>query len=143
MPYFITSSPFLRRPTASASTPTIRSITSVSSFTPGGAVDRVHHVVQIGRELEDVLAIERRDERAIEPVHDLVCDLVGLVLQSLDGLDVGDAALGRRVEQLAQMLRRDRVALGDRDEQIEELFFPGQEAHSRPRVIGWFPRPRT
>src|SRR6059036_486470 len=101
-----------------------------------GAVDRVHHIVQIGRELEDVLAIERRDEGAIEPVHYLMRDLVGLVLQSLDRLDVGDAALGGRVEQLAQMLRRDRAARGDRYEQVEELFFPGQEAHGRPHVIG-------
>ena len=83
-----------------------------------------------------VLAIERRDERAIEPVHHFVRDLVGLVLQSLDGLDVGDAAFGGRVEQLAQMLRRDRAARGDLDEQGEELFFPGQQAHGRPHVIG-------
>ena len=109
----------------------------------GGAVDRVHHVVQIGCELVDVLAIERRDECAVESVHHLVRDLVGLVLESLDRLDVGDAALGGRVEQVVQMLRRDRVARGDRDEQVEELFFPGQEAHGRPRVIGWFRRPRT
>src|SRR5207245_3606664 len=40
MQYFITSSPFLRRPTASASTPTIRWITSVSCFTPCGARPR-------------------------------------------------------------------------------------------------------
>ncbi len=91
----------------------------------GGAVDRVHHVVQIGRELVDVLAIERRDEGAIEPVHHFVRDLVSLVLQSLDRLDAGDAAIGRRVEQLAQMLGRDFVARGDLDEQVEELFFPG------------------
>src|SRR5438477_433823 len=40
MQYFMTSSPFLRRPTASASTPTIRWITSVSCFTPCGARPR-------------------------------------------------------------------------------------------------------
>jgi hypothetical protein len=34
------------------------------------------------------------------------------------------------------MLCRDRVALGDRDEQVEEFFFPGQEAHGLPRVLG-------
>src|SRR5207247_11052765 len=57
-------------------------------------------------------------------------------LPIFDRLDVGDAALGGRVEQLAQMLRRDRAARGDRYEQVEELFFPGQEAHGRPHVIG-------
>jgi len=72
----------------------------------------------------DVLAIERRDECAVEPVHHLVCDLVGLVLQALDRLDVRDAALGGPVEQPAEMLCCDRVARRDRDEQVEELFFP-------------------
>ncbi len=122
----------------------------MSCFTPCGARPkwkiwerRVHHVVQVGRQLVDVLAIERRDEGAIEPVHHFVRDLVGLVLQSLDRLDVGDAAVRRRVEQLAQMLRRDRVALGDRNEQVEELFFPGQKAHDRPRIRGVVGRPKT
>jgi hypothetical protein len=36
------------------------------------------------------------------------------------------------------MLRRDLVALGNLDEQVEELFFPGQEAHGCPRRIGGY-----
>ena len=85
------------------------------------AVHRVHHVVQIRGELVDVFPVERRDEGAVEPVHDLVRDLVGLVLESLERLDVGRATLGLRREQLAQVVRRLLVAVGDFDEQVEEF----------------------
>ena len=69
----------------------------------------------------DVFPVERRDEGAVEPVHDLVRDLVGLVLESLERLDVGRATLGLRREQLAQVVRRLLVAVGDFDEQVEEF----------------------
>ena len=47
-------------------------------------VDRVHHVVERARQGVDVLAIERRDERAVEPLDDLVGQEVALVLDFLD-----------------------------------------------------------
>jgi len=101
------------------------------------AVDHVHHVVQVGRELVDIFAIERCDEGAVQPVHHFVGDLVGLVLEPFDRFDVTDAALGRRREQVAQVLRRLLVPRSHRDEQVEELFFPGQQAHGRvSRVRG-------
>src|SRR5438876_701173 len=104
---------------------------------PRDAVDHVHHVVQVGGELMDVLPVERRDEGAVQPVHHLVGDLVGLVLEPLDRLDVGDATLGGRGEEVAQMLGRLFGPRGHRDEQVEELFFPGQQAHgSVSRVKG-------
>ncbi len=74
----------------------------------------------------DVLAVERRDEGAIEPVHHFVGDLIRFVLEPLDRLDVRGAPLGRGLEQLPQKARRFLVAVRDRDEQIEELLFPGQ-----------------
>ena len=43
----------------------------------------------------------------------------------------------------AEMLGRDRVARGDRNEQVEEFFFPGQEAHGGPRVRESLRRPGT
>ncbi len=79
----------------------------------------------------DVLTVERRDERAVEPIHHFVGDLVGLVLEPLDGFHLGSTALGRRGEQLLEMLRRFLVTRGDGNEQVEELFFPGQQAHGR------------
>ena len=71
----------------------------------------------------DVLPIERRDERAVEPVHHLVGDLVGLVLQPLDPLHDRGAALRGRVEQVTQQLGGFLVAIGHLDKQVEELFF--------------------
>jgi len=71
--YFMTSSPFLSRLTASASTAIIRCSTSMRRSTPGAAtpsrkicvrraspVHRIHDVIEIGRELVNVFAIERR-----------------------------------------------------------------------------------
>ena len=92
---------------------------------PRGAVDRIHHVVQVGGELVNVLAIERRDERAVEAVDDLVCDLIRLVLEPLDRFDMRHSAVGRCREQILEMLRRLDVARRHRDEQVEKLLLPG------------------
>ena len=54
----------------------------------------------------NVLPVERRNERAVEPIHDLVGDLIGLVLEPLERLDEGRAPFGRRGEQLAQVVGR-------------------------------------
>ena len=45
-----------------------------------GLVHHVHHVVEAGGERVDVLAVERRDERAVHPLDDRVGRLVGGVL---------------------------------------------------------------
>src|SRR5439155_550264 len=71
---------------------------------PGSPVHRVHDVIEIGRELVNVFAIERRNEGAVEAVDDLMRDLIGFMLQPLDRFDVGRAAVGRRLEELPQML---------------------------------------
>ena len=47
-------------------------------------VDRVHHVVERSRQRVDVFAIERRHERAVEALDDLVGQEVALVLDLLD-----------------------------------------------------------
>ena len=87
------------------------------------AVHHIHHVVQVGGQLMDILAVERRDEGAVEAIHHLVGHLVGLVLQPLQGLDVREAAVRGRLEQRPQVFRRFLVAVGHGDEQIEKLFF--------------------
>ena len=68
-------------------------------------VDRVHHVVERAGQRVDVFAVERRDERAVQPLDDLVRQEVALVLDFLDlvGL-VPDRALGR--EHLLEQPRR-------------------------------------
>ena len=80
----------------------------------------------------DVLPVERRDERPVQPVHHLVRDLVRLVLEPLDRLDVRRAGIGRGREQFAQVLGGFLVPGGDLDEQVEELFFSRQQAHGDP-----------
>ena len=47
-------------------------------------VDRVHHVVERARQRVDVFAVERRHERAVQPLDDLVGEEVALVLDFLD-----------------------------------------------------------
>jgi len=59
-----------------------------------------------------------------------VCDLIGLVLQSLQRFDVGRTPIGRRLKKLAQMLHRFFVTIGHFRKQIEELFFARQETHA-------------
>jgi hypothetical protein len=49
-----------------------------------GSVDQVYHVIEPRSQQVDVFPVERGDEHAIQPGHDLVGDLVGLMLQSLD-----------------------------------------------------------
>jgi len=46
----------------------------------GGAVYQIHHVVQPGGQKTDVLPVQGGDEDPVEAGHDVVSDLVGLVL---------------------------------------------------------------
>ena len=86
----------------------------------------------------DVLAIERRDEGAVQALDDLVGQEVALVLDFLDlvGL-VPDRLLGR--EHLFEQRRARPDLLGQRHEIVEEpLFARNQsERHSplRPRIL--------
>ena len=50
----------------------------------GRRVDRVHHVVERPGQRVDVFAVDRRDERAVEALDDLVREEVALVLDFLD-----------------------------------------------------------
>ena len=100
-------------------------------------VDRVHHVVERPRQRVDVLAIERRDERAVEALDDLVRQEVALVLDFLDlvGL-VPDRALRREhlLEQpgAALQLVGERLEIG-----VELLFARNQsERHAGSRIVG-------
>ena len=57
---------------------------------PADLLDPVDHVVQRGGQVADVLAVERRDEGAVQGAEHLVGDLVAGVL---DGLEVARLAL--------------------------------------------------
>ena len=80
-------------------------------------VDGVHHVVERPGQLVDVFAINRRDERAVEALDDLVGQEVALVLDFLDlvGL-VPDRLVGREhlFEQARALLQLVGHARGSR-----------------------------
>jgi hypothetical protein len=84
----------------------------------------------------DVLAVERRDKRAVEAVHHFVRDLIGFVLEPFQRLHVRPAAIGTRLEQLPQMRDGFFVEIGDLSEEVEKLFLSRQEAHGSSRAKG-------
>ena len=78
-----------------------RRLAGMEDLQPAGrAVDQVDDVVQPRGEHVDVLAVERRDEHPVEPGHDVVGDLVGLVLQPLDLVHDGRPPVGVGPQQV-------------------------------------------
>ena len=57
---------------------------AIQADTAAGGVDHVHHVVEIQDERVDVFAIQRRDERLVQPIEGVVRDLVALVFERLE-----------------------------------------------------------
>jgi hypothetical protein len=98
----------------------------------GGCVDVVDHVVERAQEREDVLAVDRRDEGAVQPLERVVHDLIAAVLDVLDRRRLlGERAVGREhlLEQggaLAQLVR-------DRGEVLEELLLARDQSKAEPR----------
>src|SRR5919106_390130 len=81
-----------------------RRLDLVEAEVVGDLVDEVDDVVQVGRELEDVLAVDRRDERRVQLVVDVVGDPVALLLADDDVTrEVG--AIGEVGEHLVQEVR--------------------------------------
>ena len=90
-------------------------------------VDRVHDVVERPGERVDIFAVERRHERAMQALDDLVRDEVALVLDFLDlvGL-VPDRPIGR--EHLFEEARALANLLGQGHEVVEEPLFSRNES---------------
>src|SRR6185369_12650203 len=79
------------------------------------AVDQVDDVVEANGELVNVLPVDRRDERPVDPAEDLVGNLVALVLEPLDLLrDSGNRRLA------AEELVEDARALMDARRHVAE-----------------------
>ena len=85
----------------------------------GHGLDRVEHVVERRRELVDVLPVERRDERRVERGHDPMRQVVTLVLQVPDPL-VLLGGVGQRVDEVRELARSDRDAVGGLLEEVVE-----------------------
>src|ERR1051326_584198 len=99
-----------------------RLLSSADCASWGGAdgLHGVEHVVEVAREKVDVLAFERRDERAVEPLEDLVGDEVGLVL---DVLELAGAVLEsvERPHELVKLIAALADQCGLLAEQDEEV----------------------
>src|SRR5256885_2141730 len=78
---------------------------------------RVEHVVEVAREQMDVLALERRDERPVEPLEDLVGDEVGFVFDVLElaGALVESVERPHELVQLIAALADQRGLLAEQD----------------------------
>jgi hypothetical protein len=66
-------------------------------------VNTIDHVVEIARQQVDVLPVNRRDEGPVEAVHDFMSDLIGLMLEALDGFRTICYTLGLPGEELEQV----------------------------------------
>ena len=98
----------------------------------------------------DVLALERRDERAVQPLEDLVRDEVGLVF---DVLQLA-RALVEPVERLHHLVQQLAALANQRGlfaEQHEEVFFTREQgehagasgcAREGVEQVGWQARER-
>src|SRR5699024_6430063 len=107
-------------------------------FRSAGGLHAVHAVVQRGGQVVDVIAVERGDERLVQPPHDRVRAVVGVVLGLLELLRER-GPLGRRgADQLGEQVRPGDQVTGRGGQQVEERHVAwGQaETHSRLRE-GW------
>src|SRR5512143_2108645 len=97
----------------------------------GRRVDQVDHVVEGRRQREDVLPVDRRDERRVQLLDDLVGEGVALVLHLLDPPD----PLPQVVELLQEVLQPLRPLDDVRRrllEENEELLVPRNDPEHHP-----------
>jgi len=86
----------------------------------------VGDVIELRRQTDDVLTVERRDEGLVQVPDDLVVELVAVMLDRVDFpdlvLDVGEVS-----EELRERLGRLDGVLGVLLEEHEEFALPGQK----------------
>ena len=88
----------------------------------------------------DVFAVERRDERPIDSIDDVVREIVGFVLEVLDRGDLGLQLL-RGHEHLVEQRRRGREPHRELREQIVELFVARQDPQNSISGVVLMTRP--
>ena len=95
-----------------------------------GRIDGVHDVVERPGHVMDVFTVDRRDERLVQPLDQLVSQEVALVL---DLFDLVRLLHQRRIggEHLVEKLRADADLLRHRNEVVVELFFTRDKSESR------------
>ena len=91
----------------------------------GGLLDEVDDVVEAADQRDDVLAVERRDERRLDPTTDVVGDLVAVVLASGSLRPALGLVVGAE-HRLEEARGGDHVrCVGD--EQVEEALLAGNQ----------------
>src|ERR671931_2454973 len=110
---------------------------AVADDVPRRLVDVVADVVERAGEPVHVVAVERRDEGAVEETHDLVREAVALVLELLDVSDPLRRAVRRLSQQVDERSRdRDRIRRG-LVEEVVELLALRDERDPRHRLPPW------
>ena len=89
-------------------------------------LDEVDDVVHAGREREDVLAVDRRDERRVEALDDVVRDAVALLLAH-DDVARQLPVVGPLLEHALQQLGGAHDVRAGLLEEVEELPLAGGE----------------
>ena len=105
----------------------------------GDLLDEVDDVIQRRREGDDVLAVERRHERRVQPLDDVVGDAVALLLAD-DDIAHRFAVVGPLLEHVLEQPRGAHAVAPRLLEEVEELAFLGREqttqpAHGRPVYV--------
>src|SRR3954447_18994873 len=119
-----------------------RRLDLVQAEVVGHLLGQIDDVVQPGGQLDDVLALDRRDERLIEPADDVVGDAIALVLAHEDV--PGPLARLRVVAQhLVEQVGRANVVRGRLLEEVEELALLGSEDARQPGHEGGSLDPAT
>src|SRR5215208_1450664 len=103
-----------------------RGLDAVQRQEVGDLLDEVDDVVHARRERVDVLAVDRRDERRVEALDDVVRDPVALLLAD-DHVPPDLPVVGPVVEHALEQLRGTNDVGAGFLEQVEELAFPGRE----------------
>jgi hypothetical protein len=86
----------------------------------------VHDVVELGAQAVDVLPVERRDERRVDLLIQLVRDGVAVVLH-LDQALADRLHVGARHGDLGEQFRRGDVVLRGATEELEDGALGGAE----------------
>src|SRR5687768_11963294 len=97
-----------------------RRIDLVEEAGVGHLLDEVEDVVEAADQLVNVLAVERRDERVLELLTDVVAQTVTLALE-IAQLAREPLALVVRAEELVEQSRAGQDVVGVVDEELEEF----------------------
>ena len=95
---------------ASSRAPGRTVVNAVEPHERGRVIDRVHHGVERRRQRVEILAVERRHERAVQALNRVVRQRVAAVLGVLDQVDLADASGGSVASISSSSLAAARIS---------------------------------